>query len=99
MVDPSVVASAEDPHPDVHLSDVSERECQLTALADNLVRSQAAALAPSTWSGYQRCHLKKRWLSWAAMATYRSAIRSLSLASGAPDPWDWFPQLKTCVRA
>eukprot|EP00961_Rhodomonas_salina_P290416 3924192-Rhodomonas_salina.1 len=32
------------------------------------------------------------------MATYRSAIRSLSLASGVPDPWDRFPQLKTMCK-
>eukprot|EP00961_Rhodomonas_salina_P214607 2898251-Rhodomonas_salina.1 len=39
-------------------------------------------------------HLKKRGLSWATMASYRAAIRSLSLASGSPDPWERFPQLK-----
>eukprot|EP00961_Rhodomonas_salina_P079839 1072911-Rhodomonas_salina.1 len=29
------------------------------------------------------------------MASYQAAIRSLSLASGSPDPWERFPQLKT----
>eukprot|EP00961_Rhodomonas_salina_P094525 1271936-Rhodomonas_salina.1 len=112
---------------DMQVEDMSSAECELAALADNLICSQGAALASATWSGYQRCvqelmqfsrtykhcifpvlteghmwglslffqHLRKRGLSWAAMAKYWAAIRSLLLASGAPDPWERFPQLRT----
>ena len=40
-------------------------------------------------------HLKKRGLSQAAMANYLAAILSLSFASGAPNQWERFPQLRT----
>ena len=39
--------------------------------------------------------LKLGGASWAYMAHYRAAIRSLSAAAGLPDPWVRFPQLKT----
>eukprot|EP00961_Rhodomonas_salina_P036082 485019-Rhodomonas_salina.1 len=38
--------------------------------------------------------LAEQGLSWGRMSNYRAAIRSLSWASGVPDPWDRYPVLR-----
>mmetsp|Transcript_7899 Transcript_7899/g.15708 ORF Transcript_7899/g.15708 Transcript_7899/m.15708 type:complete len:259 (+) Transcript_7899:271-1047(+) len=54
-VDKRVPREPGEPRPNVHVPDMLEGECTLAKLADSLIKSQAAALAPSTWHMYQRC--------------------------------------------